>query len=606
VTVSVRAHGESHVGKVRDTNEDAVIVDPATGLYAVLDGMGGAMAGDVAAQRARDVLHAFVVERRNAMEPAPLLIAGLNAASSAVHSEAQARRDRKGMGTTAVACLIVDGDDGPSAKKAIIAHVGDSRAYLLRDRRLTPLTRDHTVVAELMAQGAISAQEAETHLYKNVLSRNLGAKAETRADLTEVALSPGDRILLCSDGLHGFASHDALQYLVGSNEPPEQVARDLIEVALRGGGGDNVTAVVIEAGAPELPRSTQILRTSGALAWWSRREVFLTTARDRGVAQSPICAVLSPDEAIDIVAGNLCEAVFHDLEKSTGVNVWTYAENLAHGWLDQGGRYGHLAELLDMLADAARAVIDELRGHDEALATLVDTGVTRALQVADMAIGGVLAERLRGVEADLVRAHAAREAREDREAPRAFTETPTIPWLRTSRVEPAEPTPEVRAGLDAAHHAARAALPADRTLVATVLDALHHLAIDADAGAAGDAARQVWAARGAEDKGPAALFDAIDQARAAVGHAVRHAEPAPDVAIATLRRLAAAQAELAIALAHVAIEAASPGVGRFDDLVRATGELRAEVARNEARIAGFERRPLPSSDTTQRSTRDAT
>jgi serine/threonine protein phosphatase PrpC len=599
VTMSLRAHGESHVGKVRDTNEDAVIVDPETGLYAVLDGMGGAMAGDVAAQRARDVLHAFVVERRNAMEPAPLLTAALNAASSAVHSEAQARRDRKGMGTTAVACLVVDGDDGPNAKKAIIAHVGDSRAYLLRDRRLTPLTRDHTVVAELMAQGAISAQEAETHLYKNVLSRNLGAKAETRADLAEVALQAGDRLLLCSDGLHGFASHDALQYLVGSNEPPEQVARDLIDAALRGGGGDNVTAVVIEAGAPELPRSTQILRTSGALAWWSRREVFLATARDRGVAQSPICAVLSPDEAIDIVAGNLCEAVFHDLEKSTGVNVWTYAENLAHGWLDQGGHYGDLAELLDMLAGAARAVIDELRGLDAALAVLVDTGVTRALQVADMAIGGVLAERLRAVEAELLRVHADREAQEAREAPRAFTETPTIPWLRSARVEPAEPTPEVRAGLDAAHAAAHATL-ADRTLVASVLAALHRLAVDAEATAATDAARDVWDTRGAEEKGPAALFDAIDQARAALGHAVRQAEPAPDVAIATLRRLAAAQAELAIALAHVAIEAASPGAGRFDDLVRGTAELRSEVARNEARIAGFERRPPPPGDSTQR------
>jgi PPM family protein phosphatase len=618
VTLSVRAHGETHVGKVRDTNEDAVIVDDAIGLFAVLDGMGGAMAGDVAAQRARDVLHEFVRSRRATMEPGPLLEAALNAASAAVHAEAQARRDRKGMGTTAVACLIVDGpasSEGERGKRAFVAHVGDSRAYLLRERRLTSMTRDHTVVAELMAQGAITAQEAETHLYKNVLSRNLGAKPETKVDISEIPLSPGDRILLCSDGLHGFASHDALQYLVGSNEPPEQVAKDLIDAALRGGGGDNVTAVVVEAGAAEVPRSTQILRSSGALAWWARREVFLTSARELGVPRSPICAVLSPDEAIEIVAGNLCEAVFHDLEKSTGVNVWTYAENLAHGWLDQGGGFPALAELLDMLAGAAAAVVADLRGQDAALGTLVDTGVTRALQVADMAIGGVLAERLRTIESELVVAHAERaeraelarehdeargraEAREQGkrdgdDAPRPFTETPTIPWLRVDRIDLDAPAPEIRAALDDAREAARRVVAEGRPLVAPVIDALHRLAVDAEPGTATIAASAVWGARVIEEKGVASLFDAIDHGRGMIAAAVRDAAPHDDVAIATLRRLAAAQAELAIALAHMAIEAAAPSGARLDELARVTAGLRAEVARNEARIAGFERRTAP-------------
>src|SRR5262249_51642241 len=159
-------------------------------------------------------------------------------------------------------------------------HVGDSRAYLLREGRLTQLTRDHTVVMELVAQGAISAVDAENHAYKNVLSRNLGARPDARPDVIEVELQSGDRLMLCSDGLYGYASTDAIQYLLGSTDAPDHVARDLVELALRGGGGDNVTVVVIEAGAQVVPRMTQILRTSGAIAWWSRRATFLNEARN--------------------------------------------------------------------------------------------------------------------------------------------------------------------------------------------------------------------------------------------------------------------------------------------------------------------------------------
>ena len=144
--LAIRAAGDSHRGAVRAANEDALIVDGKLGLYVVLDGMGGANAGDVASSSARDVIHEFVRARRGALAARPLLEAALNAASAAVHGEAQRRRDRHGMGTTVVACLI----DG---RRATIAHVGDSRAYLRRDGRLHRLTQDHTVVAELVARG---------------------------------------------------------------------------------------------------------------------------------------------------------------------------------------------------------------------------------------------------------------------------------------------------------------------------------------------------------------------------------------------------------------------------------------------------------------------
>src|SRR5207237_2854229 len=140
-----------------------------------------------------------------------------------------------------------------------------------RGGRLQVLTRDHTIVEELVDRGMLSVEEAERHPYKNVLSRNLGAKPETRVDVTEVELTGGDRLLLCSDGLYGYASAEAIQYLLGSGDATQHVARDLIDLALRGGGGDNVSVIVIEAPSPP-PSSTQVVRTRGAMAWWQRRE----------------------------------------------------------------------------------------------------------------------------------------------------------------------------------------------------------------------------------------------------------------------------------------------------------------------------------------------
>src|SRR5262245_2114191 len=167
----MRIAGDTNVGKVRTTNEDALIVEPRLGLYAVLDGMGGANAGDVAAQLARDTIRDFVLHRRVTLAPLQLLEAAILAASTAVHLAAQHQRERHGMGTTVVACLIVD------PRNVVIGHVGDSRAYLLRDGRLQSLTRDHTIVEEMVARNLLTAEEAARHPYKNVLSRNLGGRS---------------------------------------------------------------------------------------------------------------------------------------------------------------------------------------------------------------------------------------------------------------------------------------------------------------------------------------------------------------------------------------------------------------------------------------------
>jgi serine/threonine protein phosphatase PrpC len=580
--VAVKAHGETAIGKVREHNEDALIVDRKWGLYAVFDGMGGASAGDVAANRARDVVHEYVRAKKKAMEPRALIEAALNAASAAVYGEAQRTRDRQGMGTTAVVALVDD-------RKVLVAHVGDSRAYLLREGRLTQLTRDHTVVMELVAQGAISAVDAENHAYKNVLSRNLGARPDTRPDVIEVELAAGDRLMLCSDGLYGYASTDAIQYLMGSTDAPDHVARDLVDLAMRGGGGDNVTVVVIEAGAQVVPRMTQILRTSGAIAWWSRRATFLGEARNRGLARSPICAVLSPDEAVEIVAGNLCEAIFHDLEKSTGVNVWTYAENLAHGWFDQGGAWRPLADLLDLLAVSARAVTGELTADDEALALAVDAAVVRAFITAEMAVGGVLAERLRQTEADLIRRHTLRHAAADQSG--KFQESPTVPFEKARHMPaPDAASPEVRVLLQKLAQAARVAVGAAKAPARQAVDGLLQGALEPTTGAnPAMLARELFGVRPLEESGIVPLFDALDVARTAYVAALRQHGGDEPVIAAVMRRLTAAQCEIAAAIATLVVEAAAPATERLKDAMRETASLRAEVGRNEARLIELER-----------------
>jgi serine/threonine protein phosphatase PrpC len=594
---SLRAAGDSHTGHVRSSNEDAVIIDPRRSLYVVLDGMGGASAGDVASQTARDMIAEFVRQNRRAATSGRVLLdAAIQAASRAVFDAAKLRHDRHGMGTTVVACLL------ESETKAVIAHVGDSRAYLLRAGRLMQLTHDHTIVEELVSRGALSREDAEAHAYKNVLSRNLGAKPEAKVDFSEVELKPGDRLLLCSDGLYGFASAEAMQYLLGSGDAPEHVARDLIELALRGGGGDNVSAIVIEKGGAA-PTTTQVVRSSGSIAWWQRRQRFMVAAQERGVGRSPIAASLGvPGEALELLAGSLCQAVFHDLEKSTGVNVWTFAHNLAVGWLGRGGEWAPLRNLLDALTGSARAVIEELRGQDMQLAQLLDTAVTRALVVSELAVGSVLADQLRIVDSELVEIHAARQVEaEHRASPagagdgRAFVEQQTIPFVSHQRAMSHDDgaSPEILGAVRGAVRAARAKLgqQANRTLIDQALQALESIATDSDGTAVAIVgARDLYGVRTVDEAGVGPLFDALDRARMLVTAGVYSLGAAPSAITAALRRISVGHQRLVGACAHLVIEAASPAKDKLREAQAETADLRLQMAKWEKKLGELERR----------------
>ncbi|HWO24734.1 MAG TPA: Stp1/IreP family PP2C-type Ser/Thr phosphatase [Kofleriaceae bacterium] len=595
----LRMAGDTHVGRVRKTNEDSLIVEPRAGLFAVLDGMGGANAGDVASRTARDAIRDFVLLRRASLGPKQLLEQALQAGNSAVHLAAQRSREHHGMGTTVVACLV--GESG----RTVIAHVGDSRAYLLRDGRLQALTRDHTVVEELVERGLLAAEEAGRHPHKNVLSRNLGSRPQARVDVQEISMQGGDRILLCSDGLYGYASAEGIQYLLGSGDAPEHVCRDLIELALRGGGGDNVSTIVLEAPTrTPAPTSTQVVRTTGATAWWQKRQRFLAVAKERGLTKNPIVRGLDPKEALEVVAQSLCEAVFHDLEKSTGVNVWTFAQNLAGAWFERGGDWAAVRGLIDILSAGARAVIDEVSAADPQLGFLLDVAVSRAFVVAELALGGLLSDRLQKVDTDLIQLIAQNDTldsaiEEPSDTGERFTERPTIPFLRPERpVTSPGVSSEVLDGIHKTVTIARARTAPRAELVKQVLVALDAIAAENSVSFATAvlSARELYGVRAADDAGIMPLFDALDQARVITTASVHQIHASEASRARVLRAISTAHQRLVGATTGLVLEAVAPYSERLRDVQATTAKLREQLERAERRRAALERKFAANTD----------
>jgi protein phosphatase len=583
----IRAHAATHPGSVREKNEDTCDISEGHGFFAVYDGMGGHNAGEVASRTAADVIRKHL-EKSSRKAPEDLLCSALDAASGAIYLEARRNRELHGMGTTAVACMVSED------LRATIAHSGDSRAYLVREGKLRQLTRDHTVVSELVARGALSPQEAVHHPYKSVLSRNLGGKPRAGADVTTVELTAGDRLLLCSDGLTGFAAIDAIEHVVSGAEDPQSAVEDLIELALRGGGGDNVTAVVIEVGEPVLPEATLVVRTSGASGWWSGREHFLAEAERLGVARSPICSHLPQSEALELVAASLHEALYFDLEQTTGIHVWTFAESLATGWFDRGGGYSHLRDLFEALRAAALAVIGELGtgslqseqgAMSESYVVLLESAVQRALVVAEMAMARVVAERIRQLEAEL-----AARRRPATVAAIEVTDQRTIPFL-DERHEP--PPPHIASMLEDAHRLASAQIEraAARPQTRDCLD----LASDSAIEHGGDKdmmppARELVGSRELSEAGFRPLIESLEQARMLHLDALSSADADPGLLAAAARRVVRAHHALAMAVAFVTVESTTPVSEELKAAAEETTRLRTLVDRGERRIAQLERR----------------
>lgn len=231
----------THPGPVREQNEDAVWYSdvpaepsPTPIVMAVADGMGGYQRGEVAAQMAIESLQ----ERFAAAdtEDIPLMLRqAYRQANERIFAGGSAEGEHNMMGTTLVVAVVRDND-------LTVANVGDSRAYLVRANRLNQVTADHSLVAEQVAMGAMTQEEARDSQHKNIITRALGHRQRVDADIYELKLLPDDRVLLSSDGLHDYIEEDELVELLTSN-PPEVAATKIVDMAITGGSTDNVTAL---------------------------------------------------------------------------------------------------------------------------------------------------------------------------------------------------------------------------------------------------------------------------------------------------------------------------------------------------------------------------
>lgn len=269
------AAGLSDPGITRPGNEDAFLVEGP--LYAVADGMGGHRAGEIASRVAIEELLANAPARNDAKA----LARAVRAANRAVMESAGKSRGRSGMGTTITAAMV----DGLAVS---VAHVGDSRAYLLHGGRLQRITEDHSMVADLVRQGAISEEEARFHPQRSVITRALGSDANMVADVYEFTASPGDRLLLCTDGLTGMLEDAYISEILLSEADPAAAVAKLIEAANRAGGYDNITAVVVDlegtpaASLAPAPGSKAAGRRLAARLLWLVAAIVLVTATSYG------------------------------------------------------------------------------------------------------------------------------------------------------------------------------------------------------------------------------------------------------------------------------------------------------------------------------------
>ena len=264
LTDNIRFYASTDVGRLRDHNEDNYLVDKKLSLFVVADGMGGHAAGEVASALAVRIIHEELKKEAAAIEEAAPLMRGtkqilvlleqaVQKACARIHEEAKADVNKRGMGTT-LSALMIAGSHG------FIAHVGDSRIYLLRDGRIQQVTEDHTVYNELVKRGKLTKDQIEKVAQKNAITRAVGVYERVEVDTLFIEVLPGDQFLLASDGLHGYINHTAELEPYFEEENGQAAADGLIELANKKGGKDNITALLVRLGAGDAKDSVRARR----------------------------------------------------------------------------------------------------------------------------------------------------------------------------------------------------------------------------------------------------------------------------------------------------------------------------------------------------------
>ncbi|MGH3633628.1 MAG: PP2C family protein-serine/threonine phosphatase, partial [Mycobacterium sp.] len=245
--------GYSHIGQ-RSSNDDRWAADPTQGLYVVADGVGSAGGGGLAAQLVTELLPTYLPRRLSGADlsgpdAAALLGNAVAQLSDDLHARGETEPGLAEAHTTVVAAVV-------TAFRAVIAHLGDSRAYLYRDHRVHRLTSDHSLVESLIGAGEITPAEAADHPMRTMVTRHVGMTPPASPDVCGVDLQPGDRMLLCTDGLHDVVDDSSLAAVLATHPDPTQACAALIEAANQAGSPSNTTALVVDipTAAPEFQR----------------------------------------------------------------------------------------------------------------------------------------------------------------------------------------------------------------------------------------------------------------------------------------------------------------------------------------------------------------
>jgi protein phosphatase len=256
--LKIAARGVTDVGQKRDHNEDAFLVDESLALYIVADGMGGHAGGGTASRLAVETIREHVREARSTdpelfgsgagvedSRVPDVLRHAVEKACAVIYDTAQTAPDLAGMGTTVTAVVV----DAPSA---YVAHVGDSRCYLLRAGRIYQVSEDHSLVNEQLKAGAISPDEARHSRFKNIITRSVGFEHEVQVDLMGLEIEPSDRLVICCDGLSNLVDDEEIRDLV-DGAPLEHAPERLVALANERGGDDNITVIVVHLGTADVP-----------------------------------------------------------------------------------------------------------------------------------------------------------------------------------------------------------------------------------------------------------------------------------------------------------------------------------------------------------------
>jgi serine/threonine protein phosphatase PrpC len=258
--MEIKFFAATDVGRQRDHNEDNYLVDPKLHLFVVADGMGGHAAGEVASQIAVHTVcrtvreNADVIERHSDSPDTPtarqailaVMEHAIQSATAEVYKRAQEDADKRGMGTTCSVLLLV-------GQRGFIAHVGDSRIYLVRQNQVHQITEDHSLLNELIRRGKLKREEIESSpyaKYKNAVTRAVGAYETVEADTLDFEVLPGDQFMMCSDGLHAYAKDKDIRELLSGPDVSE-APKKLIALANAGGGHDNITSIVVRVESPD-------------------------------------------------------------------------------------------------------------------------------------------------------------------------------------------------------------------------------------------------------------------------------------------------------------------------------------------------------------------